>query len=46
MSKTKQIDSPPLTEAEIADVEYFRAHPEEHKVMTPEEFFKEIHDGD
>ena len=46
MSKTKQVDSPPLAEEEVADVEYFRAHPEEHRVMTPAEFFKEMHSGD
>ncbi len=43
MSKIKQIDSPPLTDEEIADIKEFYAHPEEHRVVTLEECLKELH---
>lgn len=40
---THQIDSPPLTEDEIADIEYFYSHPEEHKTYTLKELLEELH---
>ncbi len=43
MSDTRQIDPDPLTDEEIADIEEFRAHPEDHMTMTLEEFFKKVH---
>jgi len=38
----QQTDSPPLTEDEIADIEYFYSHPEEHKTYTLEELLEEL----
>ena len=44
MSDTqRQIDSPPLSDEEMADIDEYYAHPEEHVQGTLEEFLKELH---
>lgn len=43
MSKTKQIDSPPLSDEEIRDIEEFYNHPKDHKVGTLTELLDELH---
>jgi hypothetical protein len=43
MSKTKQVDSPPLSDEEIDDIEEFYLHPEDHKIGSLDDLLKELH---
>ena len=43
MSGTTRADSPPLSDEEIKDIDYFYNHPEEHRVLTLKELLEELH---
>ena len=43
MSGTTKADSPPLSDEEIKDIDYFYNHPEEHRVLTLKELLEELH---
>ena len=43
MPEAKQIDSPPLSDEEIKDIEEFYAHPEDRKIVTFDELLEELH---
>ena len=43
MSKTRQADSIPLTDEEIADIKEYRAHQEDHMLLTPKELISVLH---
>lgn len=43
MSGTIQVDSPPLTDEGISDIEDFYSHSEDHKVGTLKELLEKLH---
>ncbi len=43
MSDIKQIDSPPLSDEEIADIKEFYNNPQDRKVVTLKELLEELH---
>ena len=43
MSGTTRANSPPLSDEEIKDIDYFYNHPEEHRVLTLKELLEELH---
>ena len=43
MSDVKQIDSPPLSDEEIADIKEFYSNPKDHKVGTLKKLLDELH---